>query len=216
MLPGGSLLSVFGEQMAEGLAREVNRNRSTVLRLAEQAAGISREDLAERIAEQPQLVPLVVRVMYAAGMNGHDSTLLLLAGYLGSALADDDEIDDAELMISAIADLTERHIHVLALLEGPPWEAVGEEESEVSGWTTGVLLRATDLRPEVALTAARGLLRSGLVSDLGPGGQGPTYNDLKHGGSLLTITEMGRSVLEVLRVVKERESRGPATARSER
>jgi hypothetical protein len=65
-----------------------------------------------------------------------------------------------------------------------------------------MLATASGMRQELALVAAQGLLSAGFVSDHGLDG-GVTYADLEAGGTILVITEMGKTILEVLRTVPQ-------------
>lgn len=200
-LPGGGVLSVVVERATGAVLREWRRNLSVTLQLACEYTGMSREDLAEKLELESNLAPLFIRVLYAAGMNGNDKTLRMLAGFLGDAVADLSRVDEIALLLAAVSDFTEHHIKVLELLEKPPAQTDGLRDTEVAHWTTGLLVRVSDMRPEIALAAARGLLRAGLLDDIGLDGGGVTSNDLKAGGTILAITELGQTVLEVLRTV---------------
>lgn len=69
---------------------------------------MSREDLAEAIGENPQFVPLATRLLYAAGLNGHDETLRAMGTALGEALLNPNRLIDCELILTALADLPRR------------------------------------------------------------------------------------------------------------
>jgi hypothetical protein len=204
-LPGGGALGVLGERLTRVLRDEWRRNCSLTLRMACEHAGLSREDLAERLSEEPRLAPLVIRVLWASGMNGHDKTLKMLAGFLGEAFADISRVDDVALMLAAVADFTEHHVKVLELVATPLVDAELPRETPASNWTTGLVVSASSMRPELALAAAQGLLNAGFLSDSGIDGGGATYGDMSEGGTILTLTEMGRTVLDVLQEVSERE-----------
>ena len=113
-------MSVFGERGARLVVEEWRRNRSLTLGLAIKQARLSREDLEDLITENPQVVPLIVRTLYAAGMTGQDKTLRMLAGFLGHALADVASINDVETLLGAVQNLTEHHIKVLEIVASAP------------------------------------------------------------------------------------------------
>lgn len=50
-------------RLTRAVIAEHKRNRSRALRAAELMSGLSREELAETIAENPRLVPLLTRVL---------------------------------------------------------------------------------------------------------------------------------------------------------
>lgn len=195
LLPGGSLLAVAGERAARAVSAELRRNQSRTLHLAIQRAGMSREDLAEALETQPSLVPLLIRVLHAAGMNGHDKTLRLLAGFLGDALGDVSRVDDASLMLTVVSDLGEHHVKVLETVSYAPSELPKTRNRSSTHWTTGLLKEASNMREELVLVAVQGLINAGLVADAGIDGGGPDFE----GGTILEITEMGKTVLEVLK-----------------
>src|SRR5688572_11370444 len=43
-------------------------------------------------------------LLYAAGMNGHDSTLRAMGGALGYAVRDRESVDECEIILGALAD----------------------------------------------------------------------------------------------------------------
>jgi hypothetical protein len=200
-LPGGAFLGVLFDRATRAVQVEWRRNLSTAISIATDVAGLSREDLDELLELEPQLVPLFVRVLYAAGMNGHDKTLKLLGGFLGQALADTSHIDDVSLMLSAVENMTEHHIKVLEIVESPVGAHKIAAETSGTHWTTGLLVQVSGMRRELTLVAAQGLMNAGFVSDEGIDGGGATFGDLETGGTILQITELGQTVLDVLRAV---------------
>jgi hypothetical protein len=136
-------------------------------------------------------------------MNGHDKTLKLLGGFLGQALADPSHIDDVSLMLSAIENLTEHHIKVLEIVESPLACHDVIAGTSATHWTTGLVVQVASMRRELTLVAAQGLLNAGFVSDQGIDGGGATYGDLETGGTIVEITEMGLTILKVLRAISD-------------
>jgi hypothetical protein len=74
---------------------------------------MDREELGEVIAEDPRLIPLLERILFTAGMTGHDRTLSAMGAALAHALRNRDRIDEAELLLIAVSDLRGEHIAVL-------------------------------------------------------------------------------------------------------
>jgi hypothetical protein len=209
LLPGGSLVSVFGERGAKLVLQEWRRNRSLTLSLAIKQAGLSREDLEELLIEHPRVVPLLIRTLHAAGMTGQDKTLRLLAGFLGHALADVSSISDVETLIGAVQNLTEHHIKVLEIVSSSRSDY--PQLTEVAGdrWTTGLVVSISSMRSELTLVGVQGLLATGFLSDAGLDGGGATWGDLESGGTILKVTELGRTVLNMLGEVAEANRPGP-------
>lgn len=201
LLPGGGLLGVLGERGAKRVIEEWQRNRSWALKQAVARAGLSREDLQQLLDESPQVIPLLIRTLHAAGMTGQDKTLKLLAGFLGDALADVSKVGAVETLIGAIQNLTEHHIKVLEIVA-----SATSEHSQLAGkagdhWTTGLVVGASAMRTELVLAGVQGLLAAGFLSDGGLDGGGATWADIESGGTILHITELGSTVLEMLRDV---------------
>jgi hypothetical protein len=203
LLPGGGIFGVFGERATKLALEEWQRNRSLTLRMASERAGLSREDLEELVEENPRVVPLLIRTLHAAGMTGQDKTLRLLAGFLGDALADVSKISDVETLIGAVQNLTEHHIKVLEIVASEPSEYPGLEDEANDHWTTGLVVGISSMRSELALVGVQGLLAAGFVSDAGLDGGGATWGDLQSGGTMLQLTDLGRTVLDILGEVGE-------------
>jgi hypothetical protein len=138
---GGSV----GKRLYRAIAREWTRNRSTALGAAVAASGLSREDFEEWAGREPRAIPLYLKVLWAAGMNGHEETLRAMGVVLGAAArataeGDDEGFEDAELALRAMEDLTPRHFRVLATLRrgqvrgsGDMGEFMPEDVSQACG-----------------------------------------------------------------------------------
>jgi hypothetical protein len=112
----GPAAGVFTRRSMVKIREEHERRVSLALRAAERIAGLTREELGDAIGEDPELVPLVTRILYAAGMNGYDRTLEAMGRALGDAVRDRDRIDEVDLILTALADLTAAHVSVLQAL----------------------------------------------------------------------------------------------------
>jgi hypothetical protein len=69
----------FVERMFNAIRDEWGRNRSKALKVATKVSGLSRGDLAERIENEPELVPLLTRLLWEAAMTGQGPLLELWA-----------------------------------------------------------------------------------------------------------------------------------------
>lgn len=96
-------------RLTRAVVAEQKRNRSRALRAAELMSGLSREDLAETIADNPRLVPLLTRVLYVSAMTGQDEVLAALGAALGAAASDEQRIDEAESMLARVEELRRHH-----------------------------------------------------------------------------------------------------------
>lgn len=186
-LPG---ISAAAEPLLKRVRAEISRSRSTALAAAEERAGLRREDIAEQIAEDPRLVPLVIRMLYAAGMTGHDRTLKALGGVFGRAVQDRSSVDECELILTALADLTGNHAATLLLLSEDPPELSGHARV----WTPDLLARSSDLPPHATSLCLAALVARGLAdAATGVGGV-----------NVCRITALGYEVLNVLHAYSER------------
>jgi hypothetical protein len=179
----GWLLGPLAERLADGLAKEWERNRSVAFRAAERASGRSREDLEDDINNVPGVIPLTIRLLWAAGMNGYDATLKGMGATLGHAVRDPRRIGEAELILAAMADFGPNHRAVLEALEAKP---AGLE------WVYEDLPEHVEVPSSIVGLYASALQARGLVRIHAGYGGGVPYN----------ITELGRTVLEVLREVE--------------
>ena len=114
-LPAGVFVHVGGLVLTER-----QRRISVALQTAEALTGLAREDLDEQIAGRPELVPLVVRVLQAAGNTGNDRTLQALGAAVGRAVNDPPSRPHQEMLVMALDGLTDEHIAVLAVCTSDP------------------------------------------------------------------------------------------------
>ena len=193
-IPGSGVVAewLFGK-----VREEVTHSRSIALLVAEQRSGLSREDIAERIAEDPRLVALFIRLLYAAGMTKHEQTLRAMGAAFGQAVGERDFLDECELILTALADLTANHAAILLLLSTDPPELAGGPNA----WTPDRLVRSSELPARATTLCLAALVARGLAET--PTGFG--------GLTICSITSLGREVLEVLRAYSETTQDRPRT-----
>lgn len=109
-LPGSTIRSFSRLVIAEH-----HRRTSVALAAAESLTGLQREELEDWIAAAPEAVPLVVRVLHAAGNSGNDRTLRALGAALGRAYEEPSQRGRQELIVMALEGMTDEHIDVLAV-----------------------------------------------------------------------------------------------------
>jgi len=173
--------------LAQKIRQERERSASTALTRAEQITGLTREELADEIARDPRLVPLAARLLHAAGMNGHDRTLQAMGAALGAAVNRRESLDECELILTALGDLTDSHAAVLAVMAQ---EVPGEPDAERrSRWSREELTEACGLGDRVVTICAAALVARGLARMPGA---------ILGGGDHYQLTELGRLVLDVL------------------
>ncbi len=180
-IPGAGLVA---QPFYRKVREEWTRHRSTALRAAVSTSGLTLNDLRERITEDPRLIPLVTRLLYAAGMNGHDRTLKALGAAFGRATREPDAMEECELILTAIADLTGDHARTLQLLTTEPPEFSGTALI----WTPELLQRRSALSSRTTILCLAALVARGLVESTS-GFDGTT---------VCRVTSLGYEVLEVL------------------
>jgi hypothetical protein len=157
---------------------------------------MTREDLAESLAADPKLMPLYVRVLYAAGMNGSDEVLLAMGKLLGVAAdaasrQDTGQVDEAELVMKALQDLGTHHFVLLAALatERSPLEA--DEDTGGPPYLPEAMKQLFPrLRSEIVDLCLLNLASSGLAG-----------TERLWGGDAYRVTDLGRAVLRAAEVM---------------
>lgn len=185
-IPGiGWLMAPLARGLSRSIREETKRNTSKALRAAERISGMNREELSDRISENPRLVPLVTRVLYTAGMTGQDTILKALGTALGEAVRNSEKIDEAELLLVGMADLREYHIDILKnMTERRPHP---KEPETFIYWTSQSLTEKTNYDRDIVNICLAGLVRSGLIR---------TVDDAY--GMAYEISTLGLIALEVL------------------
>lgn len=191
----GPLLADPARRLIGAVRAEYARNHSVALRAAEVTSGLTREELAERIATHPRLIPVLTRVLFAAGMTGQDEILDALGAALGAAAAAPEQVDDVELLLIGLQDLRRQHVTVLRVVGGgrPQWDEESktppnnEVQAEIAGWNVLAISNRCALSEETVHLAAVGLDRAGFVR---------TFSAI--GGLGFAITQLGHTLIEVL------------------
>ncbi len=106
-------------------------------------------------------VPLLARVLHAAGMTGQDDTLCALGMALGEAVNKRDEIDTVEMLLAALQDIRRQHILVLRALAGetPLVDPAGASRA----WTDDNVPGHVPMPEDHTRIALLGLVNAGLV-----------------------------------------------------
>ena len=113
VLPGSGTVVA---RMFRAVHDERTTNRSLALQAAERTAGMSREDLAERIEARPALVPLVTRLLWEATMTGQGPLLEAMGAAFGAAVDDPVHCQEYELVLGGLRDLRGDDVRVLRQL----------------------------------------------------------------------------------------------------
>ena len=193
----GGILAVFTKRGFNKVREEWTRNSSKALQAAERMSGLSREDLADRISENPRLFPLVIRVLYTAGMTGQDTILRALGAALGDAVRNPEKIDEAELLLIGMANLRKHHITILEIMA--KYYPDPAKPDAIVSWTPGDLAAKSTYNRDLVNICIAGLVQSGLVGQVGD-----AY------GVCYQITSLGRTAIEVLDTLdKESHNKPP-------
>lgn len=99
-----ALVPGAGPVLRRGLravSQEWSRNHSMALEAAEDASGLTREQLADLLAEDAAFVPLSVRLLYAAGINGYEPTLRAVGAIFGQAAAEPSRVDECAVILGS-------------------------------------------------------------------------------------------------------------------
>lgn len=156
-------------------------------------SGLSREDLAETIADNPRLVPLLTRVLYVSAMTGQDEVLAALGAALGAAVKDEGKIDEAEFMLARVEELRRHHFQILSVFKKQsPYQThrIDESGRRVDYWRENEIVERTPMRKDLVEMALVGLQSGGLLQV-----------DQMAEGNIWTLSPFGRDVLELVAAV---------------
>ena len=179
-----ALLGLITGPLAARSVQELKLLWSRPMRAAVRISGLSREDIEERLREDPRLVPLAVRVLHEAAMTGQQEVLDLLGAALRDGGRHPDQADDIELILSGLARLRPAHTRLLRQL-GP--EAPQDNGSAIT-WGPAVVGDRQAMTEDQANRLLFDLASSGFMTMHGAfGGLGFTVND--RGVRLLEVIE---------------------------
>ncbi len=190
LLPG---IGPLVRHLLRGVRAEWERIGSVALFAAEAVSGLSREELAEALRSDPRLHPLLTRLLFAAGTNGHDAVLGAMGTALGHAVAEPARLDECDLILTALADLNAAHVTLLRLLTTQPDRA--PEGGDKWFWTPKKLLETAAFPAQVGPLVLAALISRGLA-EIPP---------MRFGGPV-HITALGRLLLDVVDEWKRAES----------
>jgi hypothetical protein len=186
VLPFGNTI---GQRGAAAIRQEWSRLTSRALKAAERSSGITREELAEWIERDPRALPLYMKVLWSAGMNGYEQTLRAMGAVLGEAAkatvaGEDEAMERAELALQAMANLGPMHFKVLAALSKSV-VVVGEHGGEnLRQFTPDFVSEVAGMSESLAAQCSLNLANSGL-----------TELTSVLGGNAFPLTDLGRAVL---------------------
>ena len=102
-------------------AAEWTRKSQVIADAALEASGLSDpEEFLEILDDNPELIALSQKIMWAASISGNSHKLRTLGALLGGVVASrGDRLDETQLLVSALADIEEPHTVVLDILTQP-------------------------------------------------------------------------------------------------
>lgn len=186
LLPFGDTI---GQRISGVIRKEFSRLTSRALRAAERSSGLTREDLYEWLEREPRAVPLYMKVLWAAGMNGHDATLKAMGAVLGeaataSARGEDEALARAELALQAMSNLGPLHFKVLSVLSESDVIVTEDGGDNFTQFTPAHVSNEGQMSEPLASQCMLNLANSGL-----------TELTSVFGGNAFPLTDLGRAVL---------------------
>lgn len=181
--------NTVGQRVAGTIRREWGRLTSNAISAAERVSGLPREDIQEWIEQEPHAMPLYLKVLWAAGMNGYDTTLQAMGAVLGEAArasADHDEeaFARAELALQAMSNLGPTHFRVLAALDEGVVIPTDGDGQNLSQFTSAHVSGVAGVSEPMAALCLLNLANCGL-----------TELTSVFGGNAYPLTDLGRAVL---------------------
>ena len=190
----GAMLTPYTTRLVELAAAEWQRKSELVAETAVAASGLADDEFCARLSGNPELLALMQKILWDASVSGSEHELRMLGQLLGGAVKDrGDRLDEAQVLVAALADLEAPHVVVLDVLTGPsPGEPSGP------GWWLPAQVQAnTPMDPEFVLGCLNALTRHGLAT---------TATGLS-GVPAFGLTELGLALAEVLRQARSSRSR---------
>ncbi len=195
-LAAGALQLVANLHAREHASRALRA--ASALALTTDLAGMTLDQVRQRVEESPQQALLLSEVLQAVETTVLDGKVRRLAEVLATGLRDVTAVDVSRLHTSVLADLEAPHVALLRLLAGTP-DALDEMDVErreqgSPGWQRAHLaLRLPTLGAALDVVLAA-LQRHGLLMELSVGG----FGGGDHESARFVLSEMGRDVLSGL------------------
>lgn len=194
-VPGAGVLT---QRALEAARAEWARNQSLAMAAACRSAGMSREDLDQTMEENPELLPLVTRLLWQAAATGERDLLEAMGAIFGSTALSRTPVDECDGILKSLDALHAVDINVLRWLSSSERVVSVDDSDEDDGadYTSVSLAErlGTD-NDRVNGSLAR------LV------GQGFAISRSVLGGDRFTITTTGRVLCEALSQVVAQEGR---------
>jgi hypothetical protein len=184
--PFAGVAAPLVKRLSKTVRHESQRRHSVALAAAERVSGMSREDIAVAIADNPDLVPLLTRLLYTSGMTRDDRTLRLLGAALADAVVHPARIHDADMISRVLTDFTPAHFVVLRTMSEP--NTFRRNPDDIADeWQESVVIHESGLPPGVGRMALSGAIAAGLVIEVG-----------KVMGHTVVLSDFGRTALELI------------------
>lgn len=156
---------------------------------AVKSSGLSREDLAERMVEHRELVPLVTRLLFDAAQTSDRHLLAAMGATFAAAVEDLDRVDECGLAIRGLRNLLAEDVAVLRHMRD---RDVFDERSE-SADETEQLQTAGGLANRLGTDAERVMFSLNRLA-----GQGFALSTSAYGGARFSVTGLGKLLYDAL------------------
>lgn len=198
-MPFGSSVDVLVEHTRKSLEYKA---RQTIREIVD-ATGV--EELAERLASEPEVEAIFVQGLETAMRTGHEGKRRLLGRLISAAVLDDAKVDEGLLFVLALRNLDGPHIRALEAMrravEKVDAEGLGRDERGYgpSSAERSANSIAAQVRNDLAGTpraVSAGLVREGLIRSRG------TWDSVGRDGDKWEnheLTAFGRALLDHLR-----------------
>lgn len=195
---GGATAGPFLAAAVRRSAAEITQRVPVVTKAAMQRANLSEDDLSARLDGDPNLQPLVQRILEATARTGDRRKLQILGTVLGEAVDQRPRaVDESVVIVETVDALQPVHMRVMEALDREP-ENVPADHASV--WTSEFLEAALQ---DVSRFGVQGAL-AGLV------GHGLAISSTGFGGGLIVrLSDYGRAMLDVIRAANP-EDQQPA------
>lgn len=189
----GPILGPIAGWLTKQSQIELQRHFSTAIRAASRESGMTREEIEEAVSANPALLPLYVRFLYAAGMNGSEETLAALGVGLGVAVkavlnGDDVQAEQMALVLKALDGMSSRHFAVLDTINRENPQVENKDSPTIWNYPIATISELTGLDQDQLSPYLVTLSSGGLATQLA------LYN-----GTGYKITELGKAVLRAVR-----------------
>jgi hypothetical protein len=182
------------QRLLEKVRDEWSSNSSAAMVAAVTTSGLTREDLAERIEERPELVPLVTRLLFEAAMTGRGPTLEAMGAVFGAAVRDPSKVEPFQVLLAEMSSLTADDVLVLRhMRERSVFRNEDDERKDEPAWADRTWQESRELAADLGMN-----VETLMFSLVRLAGHGFVRTSPALGGTHYTLTEMGLLLYDAL------------------